>query len=134
MTSKQKQVIRDMRQRGLTYSMIAESLGLSINTVKSFCYRDKTEVRNYAVGTNKNLCKNCKKPLIQLKGAKPKTFCSDKCRYMWWNRNRDWAGRKALYHMTCQSCGNVFESYGNKKRKYCGRDCYTRSRYGEGLP
>jgi hypothetical protein len=27
-----------------------------------------------------------------------------------------------------------FDSYGNRNRKYCGRDCYIQSRYGEGLP
>lgn len=134
MTDKQKQAIRGMRQQGFTYAMISKAFGLSINTVKSLCYRDKIEVRNYADDASKNLCKNCGKAMIQLKGAKPKTFCCDKCRYTWWNKIHSWPGQKNSYHLTCRYCGNEFESYGNKNRKYCSRNCYMRNRYGEELP
>ena len=33
-----------------------------------------------------------------------------------------------VYTLECQCCGNEFESYGNKSRKYCCRDCYVASR------
>jgi protein-arginine kinase activator protein McsA len=36
--------------------------------------------------------------------------------------------------LTCQHCGTEFKSSKNKQQKFCGRDCYSRSRYGGGLP
>ena len=29
----------------------------------------------------------------------------------------------------CEQCGKSFISYGNKNRKYCGRECYFRHRF-----
>ena len=131
MTDKQKQSIKNMRQLGFTYSAIADSSGLSQNTVKSFCRRENI----YVVYTmTDNMCKCCGNPLEHSSGKKKKTFCSDKCRSDWWNQNRQWVNRNNKYSITCLSCGKEFDSYGGKERKYCSRKCYTRSRYGEGLP
>lgn len=111
MTDKQKRTIREMRRYGFTYLTIAETLGLSVNTVKSFCFRAKTEIRV----TNENLCKNCGIPLIRIAGAKPKTFCSDKCRYTWWNKVRSLQKQKVSNRLIC-------------------RDYAERGRNGEELP
>lgn len=132
MTNKQKQAVREMRQRGETYSAIAKMLGLSPNTIKSFCHRENISSNSVYIESNK--CKNCSAPLTQLSGVKQRIFCSDKCRYTWWNKNRQYAECKRRYILTCLYCGSNFESYGNKHRKYCGRECYNHSRYGEGLP
>ena len=40
MTNEQKQAIASMRDAGVPFSSIAEQLGLSINTIKSFCKRN----------------------------------------------------------------------------------------------
>lgn len=132
MTDKQKQAIQEMRQRGETYAAIAEMIGLSPNTIKSFCHREN--ITSNSVYGEPDRCKNCGDPLKQLSGVKQRIFCSDKCRYTWWNRNRQYAECKKTYSLACLYCGSEFESYGNKHRKYCGRECYNRSRYGEGLP
>lgn len=66
----------------------------------------------------------------QKPGAKKKSFCSDRCRYIWWNHSRN----KRPYRLVCQHCGRDFISFGNQNRKFCGRECYLLSRYGEGLP
>lgn len=124
----QKEAILTMRQQGCSYPAIAERLILSPNTVKSICRRNGVRV----LPTEKSapdICKNCGAPLQQNTGRK-KTFCSDKCRYAWWNQSR----RKEPYQLTCFYCGRKFISFGNKKRKFCGRECYILSRYGEGLP
>ena len=134
MTDKQKQAIRNMRRLGLSYSAIAESVGLPPNTVKSFCHRDKANASEHPSVTKESVCKYCGSPLTHRPGKKKKCFCSDKCRSDWWNRNRRWMRRKNAERLLCHHCGAMFNSYGNKQQKYCGRDCYVRSRYGEGLP
>lgn len=133
MTDKQMQIIRDMRQQGMSYSAIAAVHKLSANTIKSFCRRKNIDVQDSFDDEKRELCKNCGAPLIHHPGTKKKTFCRDKCRYAWWNKTRGWAGVKSTYRLTCFHCGTEFDS-NNKKRKYCGRECYIHCRYGEGLP
>jgi hypothetical protein len=133
MTNTQKQTIMDMRRRGMSYSAIAAAHRLSTNTIKSFCRRENIDVQSNLDDKKRKLCKNCGATLMHHPGSKKKTFCCDKCRYAWWNKNRGWTGVKSAYHLTCFYCGTEFDS-NNKKRKYCGRECYIRSRYGEGLP
>ena len=42
--------------------------------------------------------------------------------------HQDLVNKKAYYHLTCQRCGKEFNSYGNKNRKYCSRECYAETR------
>lgn len=125
----QKAAILSMRQQRASYSEIAEQLLLSPNTVKSICRRSGVKVEQSAERLA-DVCKTCGKPLQQIPGSRKKTFCSDKCRYLWWNCKR----RRRPYRLTCSRCGKQFISYGNRKRKYCGQDCYILNRYGEGVP
>jgi hypothetical protein len=134
MTDKQKRSVRDMRRAGLTYSEIAGFTGLPANTVKSFCFREGICAADAPGNGSRDVCKYCGKPLEHHPGRKKKLFCDDKCRSDWWNGNRNWAGRKKARRLICLCCGAEFYSDGNKQRKYCGRDCYIRSRHGEGLP
>ena len=135
MTSSQKQAIQEQRSRGLTFLQIAESLGLSINTIKSFCRRNLMGACSASIDTenviNKGLCKHCGKQLKHIDKAKPKTFCHDECRRVWWNSHRNQMNRKAVYRLICACCGEAFESYGNVHRKYCSRACYIRARFRE---
>ncbi len=125
----QKQTILAMREQGVVYSKIANNLGLSLNTVKSICRRNSVTTAHSVKQSDNKLCRCCGKLLEQDK-RKNKLFCSNKCRYAWWNSHR----RKQPYYLICEHCGKKFISYGNRNRKYCGRECYTLSRYGEGLP
>lgn len=124
-----KQAVLMLYQQGQPYAEIAESLLISKNTVKSICRRSGLKPLP-SDGTDATVCKNCGKFLSQTMGSRKKKFCSDQCRYAWWNHSR----HKQPYILTCHQCGEKFISFGNKKRKYCGRDCYNLSRYGEGLP
>lgn len=130
MNTMQKEKIDQLRRDGIGYTKIAQTLSLSVNTVKSYCkrnaYCNKPKVQQ------DNICLNCNTPLLQVKGKKTKKFCSNSCRQSWWNSHIEMVTRKAVYKITCKNCGVVFESYGNKKRVYCNHGCYISYRFGDG--
>ena len=121
-----KIAINNMRLEGHSPSVIAAKLGLSAGTVRSHIHRHPNIPGAKA-------CKNCGKPLMQPKGHREKKFCSDACRMAWWNSHQEAVSRKAYYNLVCQHCGQEFESYGNKNRKYCCRACYVASRQPESI-
>lgn len=127
--AKTKQTILMLRQQGESFTEIAKLLSLSPNTVKSICHRSNIHTLP-AEETDSHVCKNCGGPLLQIPGKKQKTFCSTECRTAWWNKTRS----RKPYRLTCYCCGKEFISFGNRRKKYCGRECYRLSRYGEGLP
>lgn len=134
MTREQKQSAREMRWQGLSYTQIARTLELSVNTVKSFCRRKNicldAALADTARGARSGFCKRCGKRLEQTGKGRAKTFCNDECRYAWWNAHHERMNRKAFYDLTCAYCGKAFKSYGNKNRKYCRHECYIRDRFG----
>lgn len=132
MTLFQKEQVRRMRNEGKSYSKIAVCLGISENTIKSYCQRNniggmnatsKAEQSDIGKEAN-NFCKNCDKSIEQQPGRKPRKFCSDKCRLTCWNSHMDMVSRKSIYHVECAGCRKPFDSYGNKNRKYCSHACY----------
>lgn len=128
MTAEQKQQICSMRSQGIGYVKIGEALGISDNTVRSFC-------RRKALGKaakNTISCQQCGKPIKVIPKRKPKRFCSDSCRNAWWNSHLNYVNRRAVYEFTCAYCGESFSAYGNKARKYCSHGCYVADRFGEG--
>lgn len=134
MNTTQKEQLYLLRAKGLSYTKIAIKLGLSENTVKSFCRRNNLEkgfcepsLGNFVT---QHLCKNCGTELQQRKGSKQKIFCCSKCRLEWWNTHPEAVDRKAVYELVCTMCGNTFESYGNKSRKFCSHPCYIKGRFG----
>jgi len=131
-TREEKQNIQEMRQQGLSYTKIADSLGLSVGTVKSYCWRNSLS-DNASKDTenegNKEKCKQCGRLLEQTPKSKPKSFCDDRCRHAWWSAHRDRLNRKAIYKMSCANCGRPFDSYGNQTRKYCCHACYIAGRF-----
>lgn len=133
MTEKKKNEIRELRETGYSYKQIAELLAISENTVKSFCRRNNLGGINGKKNCKRqeqSKCIFCGKNLIRTPGKKAKKFCSDICRYQWWNSHLDQVNRKANYECICMKCGKTFISYGNKNRKYCSHECYTKKRFG----
>jgi endogenous inhibitor of DNA gyrase (YacG/DUF329 family) len=127
MNNLQKEQIVILRANGESYSKIADALGISVNTVKSFCRRNNLGgVASKPI--DDTFCRQCGAPLKQIAGKKQKRFCSDKCRMLWWNRHPEKMNRKAIREFTCQTCGQVFEAYGKRERKYCSRTCYGKSK------
>jgi endogenous inhibitor of DNA gyrase (YacG/DUF329 family) len=134
MTTLQKQQIKYMRGKGDSYAVIAAELGISENTVKSFCRRNNlgAGVKIEPPAQTTEFCETCGNPLIHTTGSKRKRFCSDKCRLLWWNDHPECINRKAVYNFTCSHCNAEFSTYGNKERKYCSHACYTADRFGKG--
>lgn len=134
MTGDEKQKVLEMRGQGLPFSQIADSFGLSVNTVKSFCRRNMSACdasEDMGNEENKGLCKQCGKKLEPKPKAKPKMFCDDHCRHEWWRSHRNLLKQKAVYRIACACCGASFESYGNRTRKYCSHACYIKGRFGK---
>lgn len=140
MTEDQKLQIAKLRAGGYGYIRIAQVLGISENTVKSYCRRNnltgKAAVEEpkaqIPVDEGIHYCLCCGVSVEQNPGRKVKKFCSDKCRMKWWNNNLGKVKRKAVYEYICLHCGKPFTVYGNSHRKYCSHECYVAERFGGG--
>ena len=131
MTDQQKKQIMAMRLRGDSHAVIADALGLSRNTVKSFCLRnlrpEPLEVQ--AAPALTGTCAQCGKGFTLCPGHRQRRFCSDQCRMTWWNAHRDLLKSKAKVEHTCASCGKHFMGYERQRRKFCSHACYIAYRY-----
>ncbi len=139
MTNGEKMQIKELRQKGVGYTRISKILGISVNTVRSYCRRNglmeediKIDRSPTSIDPKLHYCKYCGVPVEQNPGRKEKLFCSDKCRMKWWNSHPEKVDRKAMYEFTCQYCGKSFTAYGNSKRKYCCTSCFQVDRKGGG--
>ena len=130
MTDAEKEMIRFLRMEGLGYGAVAERLGLSENTVKSYCRRN--HLTGVAAKERAKVCRECGVPLASVPGRKGRKFCSEGCRRAWWRSHPELVQREAYYVLACGHCGREFKSYGNKGRKYCSHECYIRARFGKG--
>ena len=127
MTNEQKQAIVSMRDSGVPIPSIAEQLGLSVNTIKSFCKRHGIHSGNQS---SKNIlfCLQCHKEIPQAEHRKAKKFCSDKCRQLWWAENTALIPKDSQIERICPVCKEHFLSYKSKHRIYCSRTCYGKSK------
>ena len=113
-----------IQDAGLGYKKIAEDLGISVNTVKSFCRRQRLKMYDA-------FCLQCGSPIQQPPRVRKKKFCSDKCRSKWWNRHPEQLQRQTMQHLTCVWCGRAFERYGKPNQQYCSRACCADARRKE---
>ena len=131
MTDQQKKQITGMRLRGASHAVIADALGLSRNTVKSFCLRnlrpEPLEVQ--AAPALTGTCTQCSTGFVLCPGHRQRRFCSDRCRMTWWNAHRDLLRSKAKVELTCTCCGEHFMGYERQQRKFCSHACYIAHRY-----
>ena len=146
MTTNDKTQIVCMRKAGAGYGVIAQKLGLSVNTVKTFCRRNHLTQNDLAqpeaqtpaaenavlmtVEPSVKTCLQCGTAVVQTPGRKEKKFCCDSCRNKWWNSHLSQVKRKAMYEYSCPTCGISFHAYGHRHRKYCSHECYIKSRFG----
>jgi len=130
MTTAQTKRLIYLRSKGESYAKIAATLGISENTVKSYSRRNNlgADYISEQITAESDICENCGRLLKHTRGAKRKRFCSDKCRLAWWNAHPEAVNRKAMYSFVCPTCGTKFEAYGNAKRKYCSRACFSAAR------
>jgi len=132
MTNEQKMMISSLRAEGMGYGSIARKVGISENTVKSFCRRNAQQPEPVQQDTTEHKCLCCGVPVRQNPGRKEKKFCSDKCRNKWWNAHLDRVDRRAMREVICANCGKTFSVYGSAARKYCCHECYIEHRLGGG--
>lgn len=128
MTNGEKMQIAQLRGQGLGYTQIARALGMSVNTVKSYCQRNRVQRTNDVDGMEENsdVCRQCGSALVHTPGRKRKLFCSDVCRLQWWHAHR-YAGRNAR-ECRCMACGKAFRT--DRVQKYCSHGCYIAMRFG----
>jgi len=137
MTPEQKEKIYKSRLQGLGYKAIAREMQMTVDVIKGYCKRhhlngpaEVVQLNSEVIKENSGLCLHCKNPIRQKKHGRTKKFCSDACRYTWWNENSGHRQKdRATYNYTCDNCGRKFSAYGNKVRKYCSHNCYIKSRF-----
>jgi len=130
MTAIEKEKIRYLRGEGMGYKAVASKLGLTVDAVKSYCKR--SGLNGVAAENAETACRQCGAVLERKPGAGQKKFCSDQCRSAWWSAHAYLYNHKKENTRACAFCGCVFDSFQSKGRKYCGHDCYIKSRYGGG--
>lgn len=128
MTNEQKEQVKQLRLLGHGYMKISQKLGISINTIRSYCRRIDMDG---CLSNNQVRCKQCGRAIKVIPKQKPRIFCSDACRTLWWNSHPEEVNRKANYSFVCPNCGETFTAYGNAHRKYCSRACYVAERYAK---
>lgn len=99
MNDTQRQQIKKLREEGYGYGRIAQALGLSENTIKTYCRRHGLGgmvATSVPIDETGHFCLCCGIPVAQVSGRKEKKFCSDRCRNKWWNRNLDKVKRRAI--------------------------------------
>ena len=126
MTREQREQVKEMRMNGWGARRIAQNLGISLNTVKSYI-RNHPEIMVSEEPCD-DFCHYCRKPIFYTPNAKKKKFCSDRCRYLWWKEHSEQMNRKAFYPKICPTCGKGFMAYGRPKQIYCSRRCFADAR------
>ena len=139
MTREQQEEIRRLRNSGEGYKRIAVMLGLSVNTVKSFCRRenvkqvglnlDHTDLNaacfSQENATGEGVCLRCGKPIMQIPGRRKRLYCSDACRMGYWRSQAKPMGEIRR----CAGCGKVLLGH-DRSRIYCCHACYIAHRFG----
>lgn len=128
MTNLERNAIQKLQHDGLGYKRIATTLGLPVNSVKTYCRRHPVE-KNMQTA----VCLMCGKELCHTPHKRKKKFCSDQCRMAWWTAHPELMQRKNLQDYICPCCGIRFSSH-KKRRVYCSRACYAKARSKEAPP
>ena len=109
-----KEVAKYYQRMGFGYKKVAALMDENINTVKAFLHRNPP--------TDTCLC--CGREITYTPQKKKKLFCSDACRYRWWNKHTSLRKHRNPKEVVCAFCHNTFETNQNSKRKYCSRECF----------
>lgn len=120
MTQADINAITLLQRKGFGYKKIAAETGLSVNTVKSYCYR-------HPIKSNIIICESCGKELKPHPLNRPKRFCSDECRVKWWQAHPNEKKHNVLYPHICEYCHKAFETP-KRSSRYCSRKCYADAR------
>ena len=127
MTITEKKQLIELKDAGLGYKRIAACTGLPIGTVKTFFRRQVA--RDASTGL---VCQQCGGPIEAGRVKRERKFCSDQCRMRWWSAHPEQMNRRSGRKLICPWCKKVFIVYGEKKRVYCSRECYSAARKAMG--
>ena len=119
MTDLERKKIDVLRKQGLGYKKIAADVGLSLNTVKSYC-------KSHPVSYEGTFCLQCGTEVKQTAHKRQRKYCSDACRAAWWSAHPE-ARKSSRYPHTCAFCGKEFSS-DRSASKYCSTLCYANAR------
>jgi len=132
-TAEQKAKIADMRKNGYGYSAIGQALGISKNTIKTYCNRNGLsgvrQEKNKLVMPTIIYCKQCGAELSYTPGNKRRIFCNAQCRNAWWNAHSDRLKHRDSIVQCCPTCGKEITVAGKRKKKYCCFECYINDRF-----
>ena len=126
MPNGEKMLIAQHRRQGLGFAEIARKLGMSVNTVKSYCQRNGIKPAGKTAVQSGSTCRQCGYTLEHTPGRKKKQFCSDACRLCWWHDHREMS--KTAIGAKCAACGREFVT--DRAQKYCSHACYIAARFG----
>ena len=130
MNNDQREKITELRKDGFGYKRTAKAVGISLDSVKSFC-RTHNLTGNMAARMAPKVCRECGRVLVQPEKKKPLKFCNSVCRETWWRENRSKVNKKSAEVMECRGCGKEILAYKHEHRKYCSHSCYITTRFGE---
>ncbi len=126
-----------LRAEHKSYGYIAEKLGLSFNTIKSYCLRNDLGDNRIKGPNPARIPKEKRKPhpllgyclecgtVFKQNINGNKKFCGKLCAGRWRRKNG-----KGKYRLTCPICKKEFPVFDDRKpRIYCSQDCYRTARY-----
>ncbi len=124
MTNDEKEKIVLMRNKGISYSKIASHLGISENTIKSFCKRNSI----VSLVPTTSIQEESLKEVIAIKEVNPSndvSFLNDAPSF-----KETLPSNKE--HIICKHCGKPLEQNPNQKRKkFCSEKCRFAWRYAQ---
>ena len=119
MTADKKLEILELSKSGVQLKDIAEKYEISISNVKKIVY---------SVNENQTYCLECGK-IIEKSKFRPRKYCSAKCKREHYKKHPELLHKNKFHKLICPCCHHEFLSYGRSKRKYCSKQCSTKSRY-----
>ncbi len=121
MSFTQKDLIIAYREEGLSYQEIADKTHTSVDYCRTIWSRANRQYKGNPADFVNKICRYCGKQLILTPGAKGKQFCSDVCRTGFQNQQK----KRKCYLRICEYCKKEFVAFGNRKKRFCCRDCQT---------
>ena len=130
MTDAQKEQVRYLRCEGLGYGAIATRLGIS--RIRSRAFAAATTSPEWLPKEPVVVCRNCGRPLPQYPKRKQRKFAPRLAAAHGGSCTRSLSIKPPSIRPPCAHCGQEFQSYGNRKRKYCSHACYIAARFQKG--
>ena len=130
MNERDRNNILNLRAKGMSFLAIAESLGISVGTVKTVCSRNKDTIEQKKQPQSGRNCLACGAPLDNSVTGSRARFCNQRCYYRWWQKQAK--NPRKEYKKTCPNCHKTFFAASKKSQKYCSRDCFYAARKAGG--